>query len=165
MRYNVSSLLKAPIGARLTLLVDIAHQQMGSDLAVESIQGKILVTRTDRRLLAQGQLKVVLEAECVRCLDKIPHLSFEIDFEESFLLHLINESKRTTVYGVTDDGFLNLNHPLREQILVSMPIRPLCRPDCKGLCSQCGQNLNLGPCECAENDIDPRLAALKALLE
>lgn len=165
MRYNISSLLKAPIGARMTWPLDVTHQHLGSDIVVESIRGNLVITRTDRRLLAQGRLKVVLEAECVRCLEIIPQLAVQVDFEESFLLHPVNSSKRTVAYGVTDDGYLDLTYPLREQIVVSMPIRPLCRPDCKGLCSQCGANLNLGPCDCSEDSIDPRLAALKSLLK
>lgn len=165
MRYNVSSLLKAPVGARLTLTLDVIHQQLGNDLVVESICGSLLVTRTDKRLLAQGPLKIVMQAECVRCLEVIPHLTFEMDFEESFVLHPINAGKRKATFGVTEDGCLDLTYPLREQIIVWMPIRPLCRPDCKGLCSQCGHNLNLGPCGCSEESIDPRLAALKSLLK
>jgi uncharacterized protein len=164
MRYNVSSLLKAPIGARMTLALDVTQQRLGGDLDVESIHGNIVVTRTDRRLLAQGQLDVVLEAECVRCLEVIPHLSIQVDFEESFLLHPVSGHKQTSIYGVTEDGHLDLTYPLREQILVSMPIRPLCRPDCRGLCGQCGNNLNSGPCSCSEEPGDPRLAILKSLL-
>lgn len=164
MRFNVSSLLKAPIGARITLPLDAAHQQLGDDLVVESIRGKLVVTRTDRRLLAQGRLNVVLEAECVRCLDRIPHLSIQVDFEESFLLHPSSGNKRVNVYSVMEDGYLNLALPLREQIIISMPLHPVCRPDCRGLCSQCGHNLNLGACQCVDNSFDPRLAILGTLL-
>jgi uncharacterized protein len=165
MRYNVASLLKSPVGTQMTVLVAVGHQQLGGDLVVDSIQGKVRLMRTDRRILAQGQLGVVVQAECVRCLEPVPRLPLQVDFEESFLLHPINASKRTTTYGVTDDGYLDITHPLREQIIVSIPIRPLCRPDCRGLCSQCGQNLNHGPCNCSKDDLDPRLAVLKSLLE
>ena len=164
MRYNVSSLLKAPIGARMTLQLDATNLQLGSDLLVNSVRGHLVVTRTDRRLLTQGVLAIELEAECVRCLEPIPHFFIQVDFEESFLLHPVNANKRTTVYGVTEDGYLNLAKPLREQIVVSLPLRPLCRSDCRGLCSQCGENLNLGKCACSEDTLDPRLAALKSFL-
>jgi len=146
------------------LQLNVTNQQLGSDLIVESIRGTLVVTRTDRRLLTQGLLDIVLEAECVRCLEPIPHFSIQVDFEESFLLHPVNASKRVAAYGVTEDGYLNLTHPLREQIFVSVPLRPLCRADCRGLCSQCGENLNLSTCSCSEDLIDPRLAALGSLL-
>jgi uncharacterized metal-binding protein YceD (DUF177 family) len=63
-----------------------------------------------------------------------------------------------------DEGWLDLRQPLREQILLTLPMHPLCRPDCKGLCSTCGHNLNEGPCNCSTEEIDPRLADLKKLL-
>jgi uncharacterized protein len=60
---------------------------------------------------------------------------------------------------------LNLERPLHEQVLLTIPLQTLCRPDCRGLCSQCGQNLNEGSCQCSDNTGDPRLAALRTLLE
>ena len=164
MRYNVSSLLKAPVGARMTIALDVDHPKMGSDIVVNSIRGKVVLTRTDRRLLAEGRLDVVVEAECVRCLELISQLPIQVDFEELFLLHPVSGNKPSAVYGVTDEGYLDLTRPLREQIFVSMPTHPLCRSDCRGLCSQCGENLNLGDCGCSEDSIDPRLVALKSLI-
>ena len=68
------------------------------------------------------------------------------------------------VKNAVADGWLDLRQPLREQIMLAMPIHLLCRPDCKGLCTNCGQNWNEGPCNCSAEDLDPRLAALKNLL-
>jgi len=65
---------------------------------------------------------------------------------------------------VSDDGWLDLTPLLREQAWVALPMKPLCRPDCKGLCPQCGANLNLESCTCESVKIDPRLALLKDLL-
>ena len=52
---------------------------------------------------------------------------------------------------------------MREQFYLALPMKPLCREDCKGLCAQCGTNLNTGTCDCAPVWEDPRLAALKAI--
>jgi uncharacterized protein len=52
---------------------------------------------------------------------------------------------------------------LREQVLLSLPVRTLCKPDCKGLCSHCGANRNLQPCSCDEGTNDPRWEALTGL--
>ncbi len=164
MRYNVSSLLKAPVGARMALSLDLDHPNLGDDVVVSSIRGKLTLTRTDRRLLAQGRLDAVVEAECARCLETIPQLPIQVEFEELFLLHPVSGNKSMLVYGVTEDGYLDLRQPLREQILISTPTHAVCRPDCRGLCAQCGENLNLGDCGCSEEFVDPRLAALKSLL-
>jgi uncharacterized protein len=61
------------------------------------------------------------------------------------------------------DDRIDLNELLREQFYLALPMKPLCQEGCKGLCSQCGTNLNLGSCDCAPVWEDPRLAALKGL--
>ncbi len=61
------------------------------------------------------------------------------------------------------DDQIDLNELMREQFYLALPMKPLCREDCKGLCAQCGTNLNTGTCDCAPVWEDPRLAALKAL--
>jgi uncharacterized protein len=96
----------------------------------------------------------------VRCLTTF-QLKLDLQIEELFAL----SPSADPVYFIDEGGWLNLRQPLREQILLAMPIHLLCRPDCKGLCSQCGQNLNDGPCGCDADNIDPRLAALNALLQ
>jgi uncharacterized protein len=62
------------------------------------------------------------------------------------------------------DDRIDLNELLREQFYLALPMKPLCRDDCKGLCPQCGTNLNTGACSCATQWEDPRLAPLKGLL-
>jgi uncharacterized protein len=59
------------------------------------------------------------------------------------------------------DDEIDLNELLREQFYLALPMKPLCREECRGLCPQCGTNLNTGSCDCAPEWVDPRLAALK----
>lgn len=61
--------------------------------------------------------------------------------------------------------YIDLTETIRETLILSEPMRVLCRPDCKGLCPQCGANLNEGPCSCPTDNIDPRLAVLAKLLK
>jgi uncharacterized protein len=61
------------------------------------------------------------------------------------------------------DDRIDLNELLREQCYLALPMKPLCRDDCKGLCPQCGMNWNTGTCTCTPEWEDPRLAALKGL--
>jgi uncharacterized protein len=162
MRYRVSGLLRAEIGVQWRLAIDEPQRHLGADLTVDFLRGQLSLTRTDQHILVAGLLKSAITAECVRCLDAF-RLPLQIQIEEMFAL---NPGPRVAdpAYVVDLDGSIDLTYPVREHILLTQPIKPVCRPDCKGLCINCGKNLNEGPCECDDESIDPRLAALKALL-
>ena len=158
LKYNVSLLLKPEVGVTLGLDVDEVHQTLG-DLKVDYVRGHLLLTRTNRGALAKGQFSTKFETECVRCLEPFD-LTLTVPLEEMFSF-----SPATDPIYCIDEGWLDLRLPLREQIMLALPMHSLCRPDCKGLCPNCGHNLNEGPCTCSTDDIDPRLAALKKLIE
>ncbi len=158
LKYNVSALLRPEIGAALDLAIDEIDQVLG-DLKVDFVRGKLRLTRANRRVLAKGTLYTAVEAECVRCLTSF-QLPLKLQMEEMVAL----SASADPIYYIDEGGWLNLRQPLREQIMLAMPIQTLCQADCKGLCPQCGKNLNEGPCDCKAEDIDPRLAALKSLL-
>ena len=116
-----------------------------------------------------GRVRAGLELSCSRCLE--PY-RFPIDaaFDQRYLPlteastdqeREIEENDLETSYYREDQ--IDLNELLREQFYLALPMKPLCRDDCKGLCAQCGMNLNTGACDCAPVWEDPRLAALKAL--
>ena len=71
-----------------------------------------------------------------------------------------DDDLETSYYG---DDQIDLSELMREQFYLVLPMKPLCTEDCKGLCAQCGTNLNTGTCDCAPVWEDPRLAALKAI--
>lgn len=162
MRHKVSALIRAEVGSQLRLIIDESLRSLGGDVTVDFLRGNLTLTRTDRHILVEGRLKSARAAECVRCLDSF-HLPLQVHLEELFAL-TAGARVADPVYVVEPDGTIDLTLPLREHILLAQPIQPICRPGCKGLCAQCGKNLNEGPCECNDESIDPRLAALKALL-
>ena len=159
LKYNVAPMMRPEVGAAMDLAIDEVNQVLG-DLKVDYVRGKLRLTRANKRILAKGQLETIIQAECVRCLTEF-QLPLTLQFEELFAF----SAAADPVYFVDEGGWLSLRQPVREQILLAMPIQTLCRPDCKGLCSQCGANLNDGPCNCETDDTDPRLAALKSLLK
>jgi uncharacterized protein len=114
-------------------------------------------------LLVQGIVKSQLCLECVRCLESFV-LPITLELEEIFRLPGAGASTPDVSYAVGDDGWLDLAPLLREDAWVAIPMKPLCHADCKGLCPQCGANLNLESCTCESAGIDPRLALLKDLL-
>ena len=116
-----------------------------------------------------GNVKTELELPCSRCVEGF---RFPVDapFDVRFLpaaemsagdeREVAAEDLETSYY--TDDQ-IDLNELLREQFYLALPMKPLCREECRGLCPQCGINLNTGRCDCTPVWEDPRLAPLKAL--
>lgn len=105
-------------------------------------------------------VKFCLALCCDRCLKELRR-----DFAYSFD-HTLVRSRNTDndEYVVCEDGFLDLWELTRTDLLLELPVKILCSPDCKGLCPHCGTDLNVGSCECEKKEIDPRLAPLSQLL-
>lgn len=162
IRFDVSTLTKARLGASLTLNLDTGPLNL-ADLALDFVRGTVQVIRVQGGLLVRGTLESRLGLECVRCLEPFA-LPIALELEETFRLPGAGPRPDLT-YAVSDDGGLDLAPLLREQAWVAIPMKPLCDPDCKGLCPRCGANLNLEPCTCERVRVDPRLAVLKNLLQ
>ena len=163
MRFNVSHLLKAPIGARDVVHLSVGAVTLSADLVLHYLHGDIAFTRTSNGLLAEGRLNTELDCECVRCLTTVP-LSFTFQLED-LIFALPQASPRVSEYRISEHGWVDTTQALREQILLNIPLSSLCRPDCRGLCIQCGQDLNVGTCGCEEQTVDPRLMKLRDLFQ
>jgi uncharacterized protein len=162
LRYNVSSLIRADFGSQQHLAIDESPVNLGQNFTADFLRGKLRLTRTDQHILVEGSLYSAVPAECVRCLEPFrQHL--QIPIEEQFAL-APGSHATDPLYVVEQEGTIDLTWPMREQIQLSLPIQPICAPDCKGLCPQCGKNLNEGRCDCTDESIDPRLVSLKTLL-
>ncbi len=117
----------------------------------------------------RGSYKGTFQVACARCLDPVEHpLAGEYDVlfrpigvDSDDREHSIGASE--TEIGYYQDGSVLLEDVLREQVLLSLPARTLCREDCKGLCPRCGANGNTHPCACDALPADPRWAALGGL--
>lgn len=162
MRFNVSHLINAPIGTQGVIHIDEQDIVFDENLFVRDLTGDILLTRINRALSAKGQLDATVDDQCTRCLTTLV-LSFAVQFDDlSFAFPLVPHSH--TLYRIMEGGWLNPGPALLEQIVLSFPSRSLCHTECRGLCSQCGQNLNVETCQCDHQSIDPRLAVLRDLL-
>ncbi len=161
IRFDVSALTRALPGTSLALQVDTGPHNL-TDLEVDFLRGTVHVIRVQGGLLVQGTVESQLGLECVLCLEPFV-LPVTLELEETFGLPGAT-SRRDGSYVVSDAGLLDLAPLLREQAWVTIPMKPLCRPDCKGLCPQCGANLNFESCACDRTRADPRLALLKDLV-
>jgi uncharacterized protein len=119
----------------------------------------------------QGELSTRLELACARCLEPVIQdvtRKFDLLYRPQGVDAGKEEMSITAVEAEVSyyqgDGLL-LEDALREQVLLALPLRVICREDCKGLCPHCGKNLNLEQCSCAEPHEDPRWSALKDIRE
>jgi uncharacterized protein len=112
--------------------------------------------------LLQAKLEARTMVACGRCLLNFQQ-PLEVDFTElyAFTPNAATESGLI----VPESGKIDLAPLVRDEMMVAIPISPLCRPDCKGLCTTCGENLNENPHTHEEGEVDPRLSALKSLLD
>lgn len=164
---NVGFLLKEGAGYSRDFTFDQPGPLHAEEVLIGDLQGVLHLTRTPQGILVQGTLHATTEVECVRCLEPFA-LPFALELSELFIPAWqipAGEAASATPYLIDEKGFIDLTPILREEAILAVPIRALCSPDCKGLCPQCGQNLNEGMCACEEEHVDPRLASLRALLD
>jgi uncharacterized protein len=145
-------------------------EQPGLDFSLtEPITGTVHLERHDDSILVRGQLQGELIYTCSRCLD-----AFNGPLEATFALLLkagrpqvSDQDVELSAEELDEDYFLDdeldLNALLREQILLALPLKPLCREECLGLCCQCGANLNRGHCSCTTSSFHSSFAALEKL--
>jgi uncharacterized protein len=155
-------LLKEGIGYSRVFKFDEPSVQVADDLMVNHLSGSLTLTRTPQGLYAEGRLRAITHCDCARCLTEIEQ-PVSSRFTELFIYP--PETAPEGALTVGDDVHLNLAPLVREDMLLSIPMQALCRPDCKGLCPRCGQNWNEGSCACAHEERDPRWTALAQLLQ
>ncbi len=108
-----------------------------------------------------GTVSFSATVACSRCAEEFKK-AFKIEIEHLLARELVNEENDD--YIIVENAVLDLEALVCEDIILSLPSRYLCKEDCKGLCSNCGKNLNNGKCDC-KKEVDPRLAALLTLLD
>jgi uncharacterized protein len=117
------------------------------------------ISNTGDRLLLNGTIKASVAMQCSRCLE-----SFDYKVETDFTEELSNKDSGDDIVSFEGDT-IDLTDIIINNILLSLPMKAICDLNCKGLCPNCGTNLNIKECNCTGNDLDPRLAVLKGLLK
>jgi len=130
------------------------------------------IRKIEKKITIMGRLATTLEMTCARCLKlHQTHVgdAFEVVYSpqpatlaQEDELELSAEELNLSYY--TGDA-ISLLELVRDQLLLVLPLQPLCRPDCAGVCPSCGKDLNEGPCACVPDKLDPRLAILGQLLK
>ena len=177
MLFTITELERDPIDFSVQLpanTIDFGFEaeQIG-DLASEGRAEILHEHRGPKEIVSdirlRGSFHGKFEVPCARCVEPVRHeLNGEFDLlfrppgvDDFGSEHAI--STQDTEIGYYENGGLALEDVLREQVLLSLPARTLCQPDCKGLCPRCGLNRNETPCLCEEKPSDPRWEALADL--
>lgn len=142
---------------------------------VSSVSGEIALSKIDVNVALTGQLSLHLKPACDRCSEP-----FVMPLSASFSLNLIPRREFLTEmrtkggrdielhpedleFGFYDEDEIDLGRIVAEQLVLAMPVRFICRDDCRGLCPRCGTNLNEGTCACTKEEVASfRLEALKS---
>ena len=144
---------------------DAEGELPSSDLRVVGpVSVSLKLSNVETRILVQGVIRAEVRTECARCNEEFS-LPLEVDIEEDFVPENSPEAKVTgidefEVLTYKEDRIV-LDEMLRQNFLAAVPMQPICQGgDCKGMCDQCGTNLNTDSCECEKEEIDPRWARL-----
>ncbi len=143
LRINVGFLLNAQIGYSRDIHFDHPTIKL-EDEFFTNFDGLARVNRTPQGILVQCDIHAERKLECVRCLKEFDVPLHGI-FEELYAFN--NRSTTESDLILREDGIIDLEPLAREYLLIEIPISPLCREDCRGLCPVCGQDLNLEICE------------------
>ena len=167
MWINVSGLLKSSLGSKRSYQVSDTVNFSGHDSLV---QGEVWLTRTDRSILVKARLQTEVEVTCSRCLNPFcfPML---LEFEEEYFPvidiasgHSLPPPNEPGCFTIDEHHILDLTEAVRQYALLAVPMKPLCREECAGICPSCGRDLNQGPCDCPTPSRDPRWSKLDKLL-
>ena len=153
--YKLDINLEDPIGIDV---IEVPAGKLALDLRIESV---------DEGVLASGKFETVAKGECIRCLDQIT-LPISKNFQELYAYKserdAKNESEDQDDELLMDGDFIDLENPIRDAIVLSLPINPVCDESCEGLCPECGEKWRELPEDHSHDQIDARWSALKGLL-
>lgn len=171
MQFNVGQLLVGPVGATRQYELDEDIAGLDPELApTQPLTGTVHFLHTAGGVLVQGRLVTQVRVPCARCMEDVL-VNLEMTLEEEFL-SLFNPRTGlpaeipadSDAFLIDEHNILDLSEAVRQYVFLALPMQPLCRPDCAGLCPRCGQDLNAGPCNCPPTPLDERWAALAQLL-
>ena len=169
MEFNVAHLLKEPVGTNRDYIV-CSTLESPQETRGSVVQGKARLARVNQGILLDASLRVSATCLCSRCLQDF-HALLELQLSEVYLpavdintgaaLHVSEEA--APFFLLNDRHELDITEAIRQSVIVALPMKPLCKENCTGLCPSCGMNLNSG-CICESKELDPRWAPLLELV-
>ena len=130
------------------------------------IKTRIEFVKLGESISATGRTNAVLRLECVRCLEPVSFSlssDFKFVFQKNRPESMTDDEDETMIWLDESGDKVDLGEEIKDYILLEMPLNPLCKTSCEGLCPICGENLNQTQCNCSSARTDPRWEALRAL--
>jgi uncharacterized protein len=147
-------IIDTPVTGVATALSHLDQDPVHGELRLESVVEGVLVT---------GAVKAPVVLECARCLERFDSI-LSVEVCELYVGPGHNGPVEDDAYFVAGTD-IDLEPMLRDALVLELPLNPLCRADCKGYCPHCGADLNVGACDCKQEELDPRWAELAVLKE
>lgn len=160
-RINVGFIIHEEVGYTAQFPFEFDKIRAGDDLVLRDFAGVVDVGRTPQGLVVTGEFTGTTVLECARCLKTFDQ---QLKWEMTELYAFTEKSVSESGLLVPEDAHLELEPLVRDYALLEVPIRPICKPDCKGLCPVCGQDLNLGDCGHRPHEDQSPFSTLKKLL-
>jgi uncharacterized protein len=172
MQHRLLGQLKGPRGYAYCALDAPVPAGTGQEWA-GPVRGALELERSGEVYTAHGRLEATVVVACSRCT--LPHpVRLPVEVDETVALEQIDEPASflegegdmasCPPIPILSGDTLDLSELVRQMLILAVPPRSLCRPECRGLCPHCGADLNREQCSCAERQVDPRLEALRKLL-
>ena len=164
MRLGLSQIIDRPgESISYSAVVDLSDLQYGTCFPVtEPVKASGTVRNTAGVLVMKGEITTCIHGICDRCAAEFDR-EMALPIDAVLVTELANEENEDEWVFTLEGDSADLDDIVRTIFVLNMDSKLLCSDDCKGMCCRCGKNLNDGPCSC-EKEIDPRLAALKQLL-
>lgn len=161
-RLNVGFIVHQDVGYKREFPFEFERIQISDDLDLCHFEGAAIIGRTPQGLIVQADFSAESTLECVRCLNAF---DYQLNWNLTELYAFNKKSVSESGLILPDDAQIDLQPLIREYALLEIPINPICKPTCMGLCAVCGEDLNLT--DCGHEDIveDSPFATLKDLLE
>ncbi len=120
----------------------------------------------DRRLLITGEMRFSLSIPCSRCLEPVVY-PFDLVIESEADMQKTDEERASDLdeQPYISGYNLDIDQLLSNELLLNLPMKVLCREDCKGICNRCGMNLNEGTCSCDRSSPDPRMSVIQDIFK
>ena len=171
--FNVAGLLHEPPGATRTTRLRDHYVTLGPDVELAGpLDADLRFQRTNRGIIVRGSLRAPLRRTCARCTDSYVE-EVDVAVSEEFLPSLdpvsgapvpVGDDEAVESPRIDEHHEIELDPVFHDELALTEPMHPLCRPDCPGLCTVCGEKLGEGDHGHEVDEIDPRLAGLAALL-
>ncbi|MDI9571335.1 MAG: DUF177 domain-containing protein [Pseudomonadota bacterium] len=138
------------------------------DFSLEEVIISCNIKKVDKTIFLRGAVETTVHTACSRCLETAS-LPVNATFRYTLVPTAMEGREEIELtaedleYGFYEGETVDCDPLIYEQIVLQIPMKALCREDCRGLCPRCGANLNLSPCSCPDREVDARLAVLKQL--